>query len=241
MNNDLEPNQVSEQDQSSNQRPKLSFGYPLFVSFIVAFFIGSFVLTFSLLIYSEYAGIEFDSLISYPYLLGDALMVAILLLFFKNIRRFVLDSIRLSALKQGRTYAYMAAGALIVMVAQYVFIEWLNVDDPSNQSQMIGLDNVSGLVQYTLFFLAVAFFTPLKEEILFRGVLHRFFEMRHHWVMGLIISAIVFGVLHTDYPFTATTMGVVFVLLYRLTQSLSAPILLHMIWNAVGVIILTLE
>ena len=54
--------------------------------------------------------------------------------------------------------------------------------------------------------------------------------------LGLILSSVIFGLLHPGYAISASIMGAVFVGLYRLTRSLIVPILLHIVWNAFAVV-----
>ncbi|MGP4040486.1 CPBP family glutamic-type intramembrane protease [Gracilibacillus sp. D59] len=41
----------------------------------------------------------------------------------------------------------------------------------------------------------------------------------------------IFGALHPGHILSATIMGMIFVVLYRLTKSLLVPMMLHIIWN----------
>lgn len=50
----------------------------------------------------------------------------------------------------------------------------------------------------------------------------------------------IFGLLHEGHAISATIMGIVFVLLYKLTRSLVVPIIFHMIWNMYAVLGLVL-
>lgn len=79
--------------------------------------------------------------------------------------------------------------------------------------------------------LSVAIITPIKEEILYRGILYRFFEKKYSFLVGIIISSFIFGILHGGFPVTAMIMGIVFAMLYKKTQSIIPSIILHIIWN----------
>jgi membrane protease YdiL (CAAX protease family) len=117
-----------------------------------------------------------------------------------------------------------------------------SIEDPSQQPDQLGVNNLGGhWFNYLLFYLAVVVFTPLKEELLYRGIIHRFLEVRHHFWIGIIVSSLIFGVLHLGFPITATLMGVVFVILYKLTKSIVPSMILHMLWNAYAAILFALQ
>lgn len=78
--------------------------------------------------------------------------------------------------------------------------------------------------------LAFAFFSAVGEELFFRGALQSSF--------GLVISSVVFGLLHIGpskkfipWPFQALAMGFAFGIFFWLTGNLAAPILAHFAIN----------
>lgn len=172
-------------------------------------------------------------------LIIDGLSFFLALLCFKSIRTFLKDSFSFTPLKQGKTYLYFIASFIIILVTQVLFIEVLKIDDPTRANQTLGLEDTS--IQWwsvLLFYFSIAIVTPIKEEILFRGIIHKFLQTKYRFWVGLVISSIIFGLLHLGYPITATIMGIVFVMQYRLTKSLVVPIVFHFIWNAYAVTVL---
>ncbi|WP_243291641.1 type II CAAX endopeptidase family protein [Bacillus sp. FJAT-47783] len=172
-------------------------------------------------------------------ILMDAFMFLIVFILFKNIRSYILDACSFAPLKRVKTYGYLLLGIVILMASQYLFIEVLKVDDISVQPERFGIDEAkASVLQSFLLFLSLAIVTPIKEEFLYRGLIHRFLEERYHFLVGFFVSSIIFGLLHIGYPISATVMGMVFVGLYHLTKSLMVPIVLHMVWNLYAVILL---
>ena len=86
-----------------------------------------------------------------------------------------------------------------------------------------------------VFLLAVALVVaPVIEEVLFRGVvLHRFAVK---WGLGpaIVVSSLLFGILHVNFVGVGV-LGVVMALLYVRTQTLIVPIACHVLNNAVAV------
>jgi len=79
--------------------------------------------------------------------------------------------------------------------------------------------------------IAISIITPVKEEIIYRGILFEFFTGRYNVIVGIIISSTIFGLLHSGYPITSGIMGVIFALLFYKTKSVLPAIFLHSMWN----------
>ncbi len=115
---------------------------------------------------------------------------------------------------------------------QFLSFRIIGFENPEAQEKVMGLQGAQSTLDFVLMGLAVILLSPIKEELLFRGVLHRFLERKYHFYVGLIISSILFGLAHFGYPVNGAIMGVITVILYRLTQSLYTSIIYHVIWNA---------
>jgi membrane protease YdiL (CAAX protease family) len=174
----------------------------------------------------------------YMMLILDAIVFFIVFASYGRVRKFVMESMNIGVLLSWRTYGYILAGFFLFLISQYVFLVLLNIGDASKQAGELGVDkpHALGWGAFFLMWLSIAVITPLKEEFLFRGLIHRFLEKRYHFWIGLVISSVIFGLLHFDFPVVAIVMGVIFASLYRLTGSLLPSILLHILWNSFGVI-----
>ncbi|HKK91423.1 MAG TPA: type II CAAX endopeptidase family protein [Desulfobacteraceae bacterium] len=84
-----------------------------------------------------------------------------------------------------------------------------------------------------LFFLTGGVIAPLAEELYFRGVLHRF--LRQYGVASaVVVSTLVFASLHCQgggVPVVQVIGGLVFALSFERSNSLAAPVVIHMSGN----------
>ncbi|RKQ34681.1 CPBP family intramembrane glutamic endopeptidase [Oceanobacillus halophilus] len=169
---------------------------------------------------------------SHYMLLLDAIALIFALLIFKSVRNLLKGSFSFKPFQQGKTYLYLLGGFIVLFVSQYLIMNVFQLEDGSDQVQTFGMDSLSmDWLNIIVFYLAFTVVTPIKEEIIYRGVIHGFLSEKIHFGVGLLVSSIIFGALHTGHVLSATIMGVVFVLLYRLTRSLIVPIVFHMLWN----------
>ncbi len=89
--------------------------------------------------------------------------------------------------------------------------------------------------------LSVAIISGITEEILFRGIIFRFFEQWLGSYFALAISALFFGLVHLGNPNAswlaafaiAIEAGIMLGAIYMLTRRLWAAVGLHMAWNSV--------
>lgn len=184
-------------------------------------------------IFDEILGTNILDIITTGYkgLILDAVLFFFALSTYKKIRVFAFKTLDFSVLLKKSTYLYVFIGFIIFFITQLIIIEVLGIDSAENQNGDIGLGKVDTKLQMLLMFISLAIITPIKEELLYRGIIHRFFESRYNFWVGLIVSSLIFGLLHFDYPVSATIMGAIFVLLYRKTNSLLTSMLLHGLWN----------
>lgn len=77
----------------------------------------------------------------------------------------------------------------------------------------------------------IAVIGPIAEEFIFRGVLLKRMALKTSMWGGIIISSLLFGVLHADI-IGAFAFGVITSLLYLKTGNLLVPILLHIFNNS---------
>lgn len=242
LNQELNIEDLAETSEELGREKEKGIGWPQFLLFFVYFLGLNVVLGFVLGIYDAFAEKNLVDLIfsGYNALLVDTLVFFIIVLSFRRVRKFVLQSFNFAPLRSLKTYIYLVLGFLTFAITQYLLIGVWGIDDASAQASDLGADTLGNWFSYMLFYLAIVILTPIKEEILFRGLIHRFLEVRHHFWIGLIASSLIFGVLHFGFPISATIMGVILVALYKLTNSLIPSILLHVAWNLLGVLSFTL-
>jgi len=89
-------------------------------------------------------------------------------------------------------------------------------------------------VYLILTILVIAIIGPIAEEFIFRGVLLKRLMKKTSMWGGIIISSILFGILHADI-IGAFAFGVIASLLYLKTSNLLIPIIMHIINNSTAV------
>jgi len=128
---------------------------------------------------------------------------------------------------------------LVVLVALAQALVGVQVEASNNPLQAAsGLD----FVDYVLVLFAGVFLAPLAEELFFRGVLYRSLLGRLNFASSLVISSLVWALLHLIPGVTAPffLVGVVLVLLYEMTGTLWMPIAAHAFFNLSSFVILFL-
>ncbi len=172
-----------------------------------------------------------DNLEGYHFLLLDAAVVAIVLLAYKPVLHFIKYIWDVSVLKSGKTYLYLLIGFIVIALSQYLMLHVFSFESAAEQKEQLGSLGFQNSIQSIIYVLSVAIITPVKEEILFRGILYRFLEKKYNFLVSIIISSFIFGILHGGLLITATIMGMVFAMLYKKTQSIIPSIILHIVWN----------
>lgn len=167
----------------------------------------------------------------YYLLLFDAAVVAIVLLAYKPVLHFIKYIWDVSVLKSGKTYLYLLIGFIVIALSQYLMLHVFSFESAAEQKEQLGSLGLQNSIQSIIYVLSVAIITPVKEEILFRGILYRFLEKKYNFLVSIIISSFIFGILHGGLLITATIMGMVFAMLYKKTQSIIPSIILHIVWN----------
>ncbi len=167
----------------------------------------------------------------YYLLLFDAAVVAIVLLAYKPVFHFIKSIWDISVLKSGKTYLYLFIGFIFIALSQYLMLHVFSFESAAEQKEQLGGLGLQNSIQSIIYVLSIAIITPVKEEILFRGILYRFLEKKYNFLVSIIISSFIFGILHGGLLITATIMGMVFAMLYKKTQSIIPSIILHIVWN----------
>lgn len=93
---------------------------------------------------------------------------------------------------------------------------------------MIGMFIMGGLV------------APLAEEVFFRGLLYRWLRGRWGIWIGVIVSSLIFGLLHGEISIVVATafLGAIMALVYEYSGSLWMPLMIHAVNNGVKILLL---
>ena len=88
----------------------------------------------------------------------------------------------------------------------------------------------------------IVLLAPLIEEFFFRGILYSWLRGRFGVLTGVLVSSILFGLVHLDpaMMIAAGVMGLALAVFYELSRSLWVPILMHFVNNALIVVLLVL-
>lgn len=132
-------------------------------------------------------------------------------------------------------FAIMPTVGLIALLIQYAL--GLPVSNPQLGFLIPERLTVPGAI---LMFLFGGFVVPLAEEIFFRGLLYRW--MRQFWNVwpAIIVSSILFGLLHGEISVAGATfiLGIILAWLYERSGSLWPSITIHVINNSLKLLIL---
>jgi len=97
--------------------------------------------------------------------------------------------------------------------------------------------------QLALAVLAAVVMAPLTEELLFRGLLHRGLRRRMRIVPAILLSSVLFAVVHVDVAASQplalvglTFVGIILALAHERTGSLLVPVVIHATHNAVTIV-----
>lgn len=165
-------------------------------------------------------------------LLLDAVFVLFTILLYKPLRRYIKPIfMNVAPMKRPRTYLYIVLGWVAIYVMQYVTLDVIGFESNSQQQQDLGLQTASTAYRQIVLMISIVLLAPIKEEILFRGLFFRFLTKKTHLIVGLVLSSLLFGMLHGGLIVTASLLGMIFALVYWKTRSIYAAMLLHFLWN----------
>lgn len=135
--------------------------------------------------------------------------------------------------------AYFVLYVVMSLIAKAVFP---GID--FEQKQQIGFESARQLSQLLPVFISLVIVPPFAEEIFFRGFLYT--GLRKGWPMWLatIVTSALFALVHLQFGNGAPllwvaaidtfTLSIVLVILREKTNSLSSPIMLHMLKNGLA-------
>lgn len=133
----------------------------------------------------------------------------------------------------GLIVALLLSGTLTAIVANFVEFDL-------DQAQDLGYDNISQTYQYILAFVSLVVVAPIAEELIFRGVLQS--QLRQFGpALAIFVVSIMFGIAHGQWNVAIVTfaMGVVMSFIReKLTGTIWASIILHMLKNAIAFFLL---
>jgi uncharacterized protein len=153
---------------------------------------------------------------------------------------WVLVMVRRAGVQLGVLFRWPRLGAFWWVVVGMLVVQFLFSIAAVTLTQLVvpGLaDALEGVGEGNLLLAVVGLVVlpPLVEETVFRGVLVERFAVKWGLAVGIVVSAVAFGLLHVD-PIGAGMFGVVTALLYLRTGSLWPGILIHAANNLVALL-----
>jgi len=172
---------------------------------------------------------------------GEALLFFIaLILFFKIIRRPLTD---LGLINMGfRNGLFGIFGGIFLFIFVGVLgnllVEYLGIPDP--QSFALAVSGANSPWQFVLLLFLGGVIVPLKEELIFRGLIYPPLRNAYGKGKGIFATALFFGLMHFDIiRFLPLFLGgLVLTWLYEKTKSLWPSIIAHGIWNMLMTILM---
>ncbi|NLI93466.1 MAG: CPBP family intramembrane metalloprotease [Peptococcaceae bacterium] len=127
---------------------------------------------------------------------------------------------------------------IFVGVLGNLIVEYLGNPDP--QSFALAVSGASSIWQFVLLLILGGVIVPLKEELIFRGLVYPPLRAVYGKGSGILITALFFGAMHFDLIrfFPLFLGGVVLTWLYEKTQSLWPSVIAHGIWNILMTILM---
>lgn len=122
----------------------------------------------------------------------------------------------------------------------FVYTQFLFPDIEMQAGMKEMLDAIpKTLPNQILIFVTVAIAAPVVEEVVFRGMLQRSMTQYMPPWAAIILSAFIFAIIHMQPEAIGALMalGIAFGVIYHVTKSLKATILLHLVNNAAALIL----
>ena len=132
--------------------------------------------------------------------------------------------------------------ATIILTAYFGELLWGDEYQIQQHQQLELITQYQQLPLQILVVIVAVIVAPLLEEFLFRGLIQtvicRFFEIRNGAWLAIVISSVVFAIIHADaghWP-TLFVLGVCLGYSYEKSGSLLRPVFIHSLFNAASVI-----
>ncbi|TKH18979.1 CPBP family intramembrane metalloprotease [Bacillus wiedmannii] len=157
------------------------------------------------------------------------------ILTYKPFYNLILDTLNIKPLKKGKTYLYILLANISTILLDKT-TNLLSSNSGNIQGTTLGLDTLSeqSMLIYIIAMLSFILLGPVFEEIFYRGIILRFLEVKHTFLIGLIVSSFLFGLAHSyDFIFVIFAMltAIIDGLLYKKTQSIIPVLFGHIIYN----------
>ncbi|MGE6503860.1 CPBP family intramembrane glutamic endopeptidase [Bacillus wiedmannii] len=127
---------------------------------------------------------------------------------------------------------------IVVSVAVLMIMEKMGISFENSKTETV--QNNKSIYSFCIAVIGAAVISPIYEEILYRSVFYTFFRDRYGIWDGVLISSIIFTVVHIPTYNTLPVnflSGVVFAWLYEKTNSILSAIIAHALFNFIAVLL----
>lgn len=177
---------------------------------------------------------------------GSVIYGLLMLLYFlnyynKNSEVCIIQLVKTKIPKGKEMFSYFKVTILLLLFSISItnIINYsLYLIDPGVSNEVLNNSEIEmGLWQTCI---KVVIIAPILEELVFRGVIFKKLSLKYNAYLGMIITSIIFGVLHNDI-IGAFTFSVIACMLYVKTKNILAPMLVHFFNNFISCIGLILS
>ena len=217
-------------------------------------FIGAQLLVAMLIMGLRSAGVQFSAVntsiletIAAATVYVLTLAIVILVPWWVRRRKTTKDDLGLTRLPSWMDIGMAPAGFVVYLLASGLVVYLLTTYVPGfdgTEVQEVGFDNLTNRFEYLLAFFTLVVVAPVAEEAIFRGYLYgKLRKLAPVWV-GMLITSLLFAILHTSWNDGALkginvavdvfVLSMVMCSLREVTGSIWAGILLHMMKNGLA-------
>lgn len=133
-------------------------------------------------------------------------------------------------------------GVIIISILIVILMDEL-ISVSTGNSKTESLQSQLNIGTFLIGFISAAVISPIYEEILYRGFLYRYFRSKYGIKGGILISSLIFMIVHiptfNTLPVNFVT-GLVFAWTYEKTGSIWPGVLIHGTFNGIAIIFTTL-
>lgn len=144
-----------------------------------------------------------------------------------------------NAIDGGLTVTWIIAGTIMAFISQniagWIEIDLLGIEQGSENTEMI-MDISKANPIFVIIPMLIA---PILEEILFRKIIFGSLYQRMNFFFAALLSALAFGIIHMEpeHILIYAAMGFVLAFIYIKTKRIIAPILIHMVFNSIAILV----
>lgn len=128
----------------------------------------------------------------------------------------------------------VVASSVLVQGVILLFPESVQALFRENQMLVNALTSTENKLGVLLCIPAIAIFTPIIEELIFRAGIYRFLKSKMPALPAAIVSSVFFALMHDSYAsyLPLTLFGCVLCFAYEKTGRIAAPMIIHGLFNA---------